>query len=178
MTVPGEMSPNVETNRRAWGVYFNASRGVATNGVGGIFSKTCRIFVCRAQIVLRVGRSLWELACLLWWFVGVHIRCCGNGGLGFRPYGGSLLQGRKSNQKVLAPPLGTSLMLGVPSLRLESVGRRDGPSLAQRGYPGVLPGYPRIQACVRPSWLTGRLRSQADQDQDLQHGGLKADLSG
>ncbi len=39
----------------------------------------------------------------------------------------------KSNQKALAPPLGTSLMLGVPSLRLESVGRRHGPSLAQDG---------------------------------------------
>ncbi len=39
----------------------------------------------------------------------------------------------KSNQKVFAPPLGPSLGLGVPSLRLESVGRRDGPSMAQRG---------------------------------------------
>ena len=24
------------------------------------------------------------------WALGVHIRCCGNGCLGFRPYGGSL----------------------------------------------------------------------------------------
>ena len=38
---------------------------------------------------------------------GVHIRCCGNGGLRFRPYGGSLLANArnagpaKSNQKVL-----------------------------------------------------------------------------
>ncbi len=39
----------------------------------------------------------------------------------------------KSNQKVCAPSLGASPRLGMPSLRLESVGRRDGPSLAQRG---------------------------------------------
>ncbi len=40
---------------------------------------------------------------------------------------------RKSNQNALAPPLGASLRLGMPAHRLESVGRRDGPSLAQRG---------------------------------------------
>jgi hypothetical protein len=40
---------------------------------------------------------------------------------------------RKSKQNALAPPLGTSPRLGVPSLRLWTVGRRDGPSLAQRG---------------------------------------------
>ncbi|WP_218244401.1 hypothetical protein, partial [Pseudomonas sp. ICMP 460] len=48
-------------------------------------------------------------------------------------YSESLLKGPKSNQKVLAPPLGASLRLGMPAHRLESVGRRDGPSLAQRG---------------------------------------------
>ena len=47
----------------------------------------------------------------------VCIHCCGNGRLGFRPDGGSLLEGPKSNQKVLAPPLGTSLGLGVPVIR-------------------------------------------------------------
>ena len=39
----------------------------------------------------------------------------------------------KVTKRALAPPLGTSLRLGVPSLRLESVGRRHGPSLAQDG---------------------------------------------
>ena len=39
----------------------------------------------------------------------------------------------KVTKRALAPPLGTSLRLGVPERRLESVGRRDGPSLAQRG---------------------------------------------
>src|SRR5450830_30910 len=84
------------------------------------------------------------------------------------------LEKPQSNQRALAPPLGTSLRLGVPSLRLESVGRRHGPSLAQDGEPGVLPGYPRIQACVRPAWFYGapkikiksRSRSKADQDQE------------
>ncbi|TKK35732.1 hypothetical protein PspCFBP13528_00330 [Pseudomonas sp. CFBP13528] len=39
----------------------------------------------------------------------------------------------KVTKKALAPPLGTSPRLGVPSLRLESVGRRNGPSMAQCG---------------------------------------------
>jgi len=63
----------------------------------------------------------------------VHIHCCGNGHLGFRSDSGSLLEGPKSNQKVLAPPLGTSPRLGVPERRLESVGRRHAPSMARGG---------------------------------------------
>ncbi len=46
---------------------------------------------------------------------------------------GHFWKSAKSNQKRFAPTLGTSLRLGVPSLRLESVGRRHGPSLAQDG---------------------------------------------
>ncbi|CAN2970119.1 hypothetical protein METHPM2_1640008 [Pseudomonas sp. PM2] len=69
---------------------------------------------------------------------GVHIHCCGNGRLGFRPDGGSLLKSRnagpgKSKQNTLAPPLGTSLRLGVPEHSLESVGRRHAPSMARGG---------------------------------------------
>ncbi len=75
--------------------------------------------VCQANILLDRDR--------------VHIRFCGNGHLRLRPYGVSLLEGPKSNQKVLAPTLGTSLRLGVPERRLESVGRRHGPSMAQDG---------------------------------------------
>ena len=62
-----------------------------------------------------------------------HIRCCGNGDLWFRSYSGSLLERPKSNQKAFAPPLGTSPRLGVPERRLWSVGRRNGPSMAQCG---------------------------------------------
>ena len=71
-------------------------------------------------------------------FAGVQIHSCGYDCYGFRPYGESLLKSRnagpvKSNPNALAPPLGTSPRLGVPSLRHCSAGRRDGPSLAQRG---------------------------------------------
>ncbi len=52
---------------------------------------------------------------------GIHIRCCGHGGLGFRPYGGSLWKIRKPAQskvtKTLRPPLGASLRLGMPERR-------------------------------------------------------------
>jgi hypothetical protein len=47
----------------------------------------------------------------------VNIRYLGNGGLGFRSYSGSLFEGPKSNQKVLAPPLGASPRLGMPVIR-------------------------------------------------------------
>ena len=39
----------------------------------------------------------------------------------------------KVTKRALAPPLGTSPRLGVPERRLESVGRRHGPSMAQDG---------------------------------------------
>ena len=62
--------------------------------------------------------QLWEVGCLRGWsFGGVHIRCCGNGCLGFRSYSGSLLERPKSNQKVFAPTLGASLWLGMPAIR-------------------------------------------------------------
>ncbi|WP_218575615.1 hypothetical protein, partial [Pseudomonas sp. PICF6] len=54
----------------------------------------------------------------------------------------------KSNQKRFAPPLGTSPRLGVPERRHCSVGRREGPSMAQRGYPGIHAGMPTPQ-CLR-----------------------------
>ncbi|OPG68480.1 hypothetical protein B1219_30775, partial [Pseudomonas ogarae] len=55
---------------------------------------------------------------------------------------------RESNQSALAPPLGASLRLGMPSLRHWFVGRREGPSMAQRGYPGIHAGMPTPQ-CLR-----------------------------
>ncbi|RDI06461.1 hypothetical protein DFO59_103631 [Pseudomonas fluorescens] len=61
---------------------------------------------------------LWERACSrrrpaggLDFVDRVHIRCCGNGGLGFRPYGGSLLRSAKVSKTLLphhsAPRLGS-----------------------------------------------------------------------
>ncbi|MGB3127544.1 MAG: hypothetical protein WBB95_27335, partial [Pseudomonas sp.] len=58
------------------------------------------------------------------YLVGGDIRYWDYGFNGFRSYSGSLLVERKSKQNALAPPLGASLWLGMPALRLESVGRR------------------------------------------------------
>ncbi len=53
--------------------------------------------------------------------LGGHIRCCGDGGYWFRPYGESL--GRApSNQGLLPLSFGASPRLGMPSLRSCSVG--------------------------------------------------------
>ncbi len=81
----------------------------------------------------------------------VHIHCCGNGHLGFRPDGGSLLRSAKVSKTLFAPPLGASLRLGMPERRHCSVG-------------------PLRNTCVRPAWLTGR------RDQRPPRGGLIADL--
>ncbi len=55
--------------------------------------------------------------------VCVYIRCCGNGFLGFRPYGGSLLANApKVTKRSLTLTYGPSLRLGVPSLRDRSGG--------------------------------------------------------
>ena len=67
------------------------------------------------------------------WVVGVHIRCCGNGGLWFRSYSGSLLERPKRKQKALAPTLGTSPRLGVPVIRHGSAGRLRSKSKTMRG---------------------------------------------
>jgi hypothetical protein len=179
----------------------------------------------------KVRFFLWERVRLRWRCVDrVHIHCCGNGYLGFRPDGGSLLKSPgagpvKSKQNALAPPLGASPRLGMPERRHCSVGppRRaiHGPecvktSAKNRGArscvssgksrqafrPGIhggtrflgrflitltvvrvlthsgpsaatsasMPRCPRINACVRPSWLTGR------RNQRPPRGGLVADL--
>ena len=71
----------------------------------------------------------------------VLIHSCGNGHLGFRPEGGSLCKSRdagpgQSKQNALAPPLGTSLGLGVPVIRQRgSTGRlRSRAAASHRGY--------------------------------------------
>ncbi len=67
----------------------------------------------------------------------VHIHSCGNGRLWFRSYSESLGKTERrpalSNQGLLPLTFGGSLRLAIPSLRSCSVGRRDGPSMAQRG---------------------------------------------
>jgi hypothetical protein len=94
-------------------------------------------------------------------------------------YGSALTAGHfwksaKSNQKRFAPPLGTSLRLGVPSLRHCSVGP---PRRAIHG-PARLSRHPcRDAHCAIPAFgqrgLTGRPRSKARSER----GGLIAGLS-
>ena len=87
------------------------------------------------------------------WMDRVHIHCCGNGHLWFRPYGDSLSKIRKPAQaKVskallphhLVPRLGSA----YPLSGIAPWARREGPSMAQRGYPGIHAGMPTPQ-CLR-----------------------------
>jgi hypothetical protein len=53
----------------------------------------------------------------------------------------------------------------MPSLRLESVGRRHGPTQAHDGKTRLQPGYPPNKASVRPAWFNGapkiKIKSQS-----------------
>ena len=96
----------------------------------------------------------------------VHIRCCGHGHLGFRPYGGSLWKSAKVSKALLphhsVPRLGSA----CPQSGIAPWARRDRPSLAV----SRLPRHPcRGAHCAIPACghrgLTGRLRSKAEQQQ-------------
>jgi len=92
----------------------------------------------------------------------VHIRYLGHSHYGFRPYGGSLLERPKSNQKAFAPTLGTSPRLGVPVIRQVFGGP---PPRAIHGA-GRLNRHPcrftpQIPVEFRPACLTGRPRSRS-----------------
>ncbi len=95
----------------------------------------------------------------------VHIRFCGNGHLGFRPDGGSLLKSAKVSKTLLphhsAPRLGSV----CPNAGLN-------PWAAAMGHPwpsAANPASCRVTHGFKPAFgqrgLTGRLGSQADQDQ-------------
>ncbi|SCW91353.1 hypothetical protein SAMN03159424_04310 [Pseudomonas sp. NFACC05-1] len=66
---------------------------------------------------------------------------------------------RKSKQNAFAPPLGASPRLGMPERRHCSVGRREGPSMAQRGYPGIHAGMPTAQCLRSASVVNGAPKS-------------------
>ena len=84
-------------------------------------------------------------------FTGVHIHCCGNGHLGFRPYGGSLGKAERrpapSNQGLLPLSFGASLRLGMPSLRSCSVGP---PPSAIHGRGRLTRHSCRVAHCAEP----------------------------
>ncbi len=78
---------------------------------------------------------------------GVHIRCCGNGHLGFRPDGGSLGKA-PSNQGLLPLSFGASPRLGMPSLRSCSVGP---PRSAIHGRARLTRHPCRVAHCAEPA---------------------------
>ncbi len=96
----------------------------------------------------------------------VHIHCCGNGHLGFRPDGGSLWKSPKVTKGLLphhsAPRLGSV----CPNAGLN-------PWAAATRHPwrgAANPASCRVTHEFKPAFgqrgLTGRLRSKADQDQE------------
>ena len=92
----------------------------------------------------------------------VHIRCCGNGYLGFRSYSGSLLANAPKVTKRSLPHH------SVPRLGSACPHSGTAPRAAATGHPwpgaaksASLPIYPLHRAYLRPSWLTG----PADQKQ-------------
>jgi len=109
----------------------------------------------------------------LYFLDGVHIRFCGNGHLGFRPYGESLFFKRrnagpaKSNQKTLAPAYGLRCAQ-VPSLRRPSGGIDSGrlrfdlhtmSSTASRGAARHSPDEHRNEASRWGGWI--KIKSQS-----------------
>jgi len=85
----------------------------------------------------------------------VHIPCCGNGHLGFRPDGGSLCKSGKVSKTPLphhsAPRLGSV----CPNTGLNPWAAATRHPWRGAANPASCRGYPRIQACVRPAWFNG-----------------------
>ncbi|MET3455235.1 hypothetical protein ABIC88_001803 [Pseudomonas kilonensis] len=78
----------------------------------------------------------------------MYIHFFGNGYLGFRPYGGSLLKSAKVTKTLLPHHLAPRLGSVCPHSGIAPWARREGPSMAQRGYPGIHAGMPTPQ-CLR-----------------------------
>ncbi len=96
----------------------------------------------------------------------VHIRFCGHGCYGFRPYGGSLLKSAKVSK---------TLLPHHSAPRLGSVCPNEGlnPWAAAMGHPwpsAANPASCRVTHGFKPAFgqrgLTGRLRSRSKADQD------------
>ncbi len=128
---------------------------------GGCFFRVAGIWVCS-----EISFSCWGV------YLGisgpwVHIRCCGNGGLGFRPYGGSLLAN--------APKVTKNACSCVRPARWGSGFLRCGidpgaastvcfaaPPLAAFGFAKrSLRSHARINPCAQPSDVARGSRSKA-----------------
>jgi len=83
------------------------------------------------------------------------------------------LEERQSNQNALphhsVPRLGSA----CPHSGIDPWAAATGHPWPGAANPASLPGYPRLNACVQPSWLTGRSDQKQKQD-----GGLPAGLAG
>jgi hypothetical protein len=98
--------------------------------------------------------------------VGVHIRCCGNGRLWFRPYGVSLWQTPQSNQRSRperpAPRLGSAfLRSGIHLGASPPVGFASTSSRCVRLRRTALCAYPQMNASAQPPEGAGGSRSRA-----------------
>ncbi len=99
-------------------------------------------------------------------FAGVHIRCCGNCGWRFRPYGDSLWQAPQRKQRSSPRASGPSPRLGVPSLRHSSGGIASGrlrstSSRCVRLRRTALRASPLMNAYVRPPEGAGGSKAKA-----------------
>ena len=114
-----------------------------------------------AKVYWMYTALMWELACLRWRSLGVHIRYLGNGFDWFRPYGGSLLNSAKVSKTLLphhsAPRLGSVCPLSGLN-----------PWAAAMGHPwpsAANPASCRVTHGSKPAFgqrgLTGRLRSRS-----------------
>ena len=93
----------------------------------------------------------------------VHIRCCGNGYLWFRLYGGSLSKSAKVTKALLPHHWAPRLRSVFPHSGIAPWARREGPSMAQRGYPGIHAGMPTAQ-CLRSALVVDgafKIKSQS-----------------
>ncbi len=97
-------------------------RKVSAGGIGGFF---------------REGSGCW---------VGGHIRCCGNGRLGFRPYGGSLLNSAKVSKTLLPHHLVPRLGSACPhSGQRGLTGRLRSKSKADQEHSGLPAGLSGVK---------------------------------
>ncbi len=140
----------------------------AATGFAGA-NRVCDVFVVEGATAVgylwgffskRWANRGWGRCGVVW--CGVHIRCCGNGGLGFRSYSGSLLANAPKVTKRSLPHH------SVPRLGSACPHSGTAPRAAATGHPwpgaaksASLPIYPLHRAYLRPSWLTG----PADQNQ-------------
>ena len=93
-------------------------------------------------VVLRSARSYAE---------SISIRCV-TALYGFRPYGGSLFPDAEKVTMGLSRDNGRLAQARwFPHSGTVMGARRDGPSMAHRGWRGVLPRHPHNSTCVRPS---------------------------